>query len=309
MALNAYDRHPETAKLKPWLDAMFTGASFSILNYDTSFFDLVKGDKVKIHIAELDHLSPRTVHLSDGTVLESDVLLANTGWKHAPPIVFLPEGIELELGIPHRLAEQPQDLASLIVKADADILSQFARLRSQPKWNENYVPLTDLKAIGTTDLITPYSQLTPFMLHRFIVPPSERFLRNRDIAFAGMVTNFSNTLTAHLQGLWIGAYFSGRLLEDPAAALDDEKSLENLRYEAVLHNRFGHWRYPNDWGNRCPSFIFDAVPYLDLLQRDLGLDNHRKRGFWSELMEPYRPADYQDVNDEWQRKHGHAESE
>ncbi|KAL6354019.1 hypothetical protein LRP88_12650 [Fusarium phalaenopsidis] len=91
-----------------------------------------------------------------------------------------------------------------------------------------------------------------------------------------MVSNFSNIITAHLQGLWISAYFLGRLAKDPTAAVGDEVSMSKLRYETVLHNRFGKWRYPIDWGNRNPSFIFDAVPYLDLLQRDLGLEPHRK---------------------------------
>ena len=145
------------------------------------------------------------------------------------------------------------------------------------------------------------------MLYRFMVPPSPRFLVHRDIAFAGMVSNFSNTLTAHLQGLWTSAYFSGRLAKDPAAEVHDKQALRKLKYETVLHNRFGNWRYPTDWGDRTPSFIFDAVPYLDLLQHDLGLENHRKKGLLAEITDPYRAADYQDVNDEWQRKHGRAE--
>ncbi|KAI8692453.1 hypothetical protein NCS56_00002100 [Fusarium sp. Ph1] len=114
MALNKYDSHPNTAKLKPWIEAMFTGTSFSILNYDTDFLELVKGDMVNIHIGEIDHLSPGKVHLSDGTEFESDALLANTGWKHIPPMKFLPEGIEKELGLPHAPAEgaPEEDLAN-----------------------------------------------------------------------------------------------------------------------------------------------------------------------------------------------------
>ncbi|KAL6354018.1 hypothetical protein LRP88_12649 [Fusarium phalaenopsidis] len=114
MALNKYDSHPNTAKLKPWIEAMFTGTSFSILNYDTDFLELVKGDMVNIHIGEIDHLSPGKVHLSDGTEFESDALLANTGWKHIPPMKFLPEGIEKELGLPHAPTEgaPEEDLAN-----------------------------------------------------------------------------------------------------------------------------------------------------------------------------------------------------
>ena len=73
LTLNAYDSHPETAKLKPWTDAMFCGASFSLLNYEKDIFDLIKtSGLIHIHIAELDHLSPGQVRrrcLRGGTSL------------------------------------------------------------------------------------------------------------------------------------------------------------------------------------------------------------------------------------------------
>lgn len=297
------------AKLKPWTHPMFTGASFSILNYDTDIFEFVRSNQVKVHIGEVNHLSPGMVHLADGTAIASDVLLAHTGWKQVPAIKFLPEGIESELGIPHlRTSEaREQDIAnqsSLIEKADREILQLFPRLRDQPVWNKKYVPLLEQEGISTTtdDTDPPETSLTPYMLHRFIVPPSERFLRTRDVAFIGLVNNFSNIIAAHMEGLWIAAYFSGRLAVDPASAVGDQDALRKLRYETVLHNRFGHWRYPTDWDNRGPSFIFDAVPYLDLLQTDLGLETHRKSAAWREMLEPYDPRDYQGVNEEWMKK-------
>ncbi|KAI0534927.1 hypothetical protein GGR58DRAFT_480880 [Xylaria digitata] len=293
--LNQYDSHVDTAKLKPWTEAMFTGASFSILNYDQDILELVKSDMVDVYIGEVSHLSPGKVHLMDSTEFASDVFIANTGWKHVPPIKFLPEGIEKELGIPHRLADDAStndlgDQQDLLQRADEEILERFPRLKHQPVWNKDYKPLTDQKA------------LTPFVLHRFIVPPSSRFLHNRDIAFAGVMSNFSNNMTAHISGLWISAYFQGKLTINPAAAVGDEAALTKLQYDTMLLNRWGKWRYPTDWGHKAPSFIFDAVPYLDLLQRDLGLNPHRKKGWFAEITDPYGPEDYQDITDEWLKK-------
>ncbi|KAK3316905.1 hypothetical protein B0H66DRAFT_562381 [Apodospora peruviana] len=316
ITLNGYDSHPETAKLKPWTEAMFTATSFSILNYDTDFFELVKrpDSNIKIHIGEIDHLSPGRVHMADGTSFASDALLANTGWKHVPPMKFLPEGIDVELGLPHRINAtdpRPEDLANqqqLLEKADNEILRRFPRLKDQPVWNKNYVPITETKGIdsNSADEVTPCTPLTPYMLHHFIVPPSERFLRSRDVAFIGMVSNFSNIITAHVQGLWISAYFSGKLAIDPAKAVGHETQMEELRYQTVLHNRFGKWRYPTDWGSKAPSFIFDAVPYLDLLLKDLGLEIYRKtgKGFGAEMYDPYGPEDYRGINEEWETKFG-----
>jgi len=320
MALNGYDSHPETAKLKPWTEAMFTGSSFSILNYETNFFDIItKTDMVKIHVGEISHLSAGRVHLTDGTDFESDVFLAHTGWKHVPPMKFLPEGIEKELGLPHAWAAENEqvpadDLANqrhLMDRADKEILERFPRLKQQPVWNKDYVPLTDTKGVDSKDEVTPCKPLTPYMLYHFIVPASERLLRARDTAFVGMLCNFSNVITAHLQGLWISAYFSGKLAIDPAAAVGNETAMDALRYQTVLHNRFGKWRYPTDWGNKCPNFIFDAVPYLELLLTDLGLEIYRKtnKGFMAEVTDPYGPEDYRDVNAEWEAKHGGGDKE
>lgn len=308
MSLNAYDSHPEMAKLKPWTPAMFTAASFSILNYNSDFFELVRSGKIKVHLGEIDHLSPGKVHLADGTSFESDALISNTGWLSSPPIKFLPESIEKELGLPHEIDTEapPEDLANqqdLIKRADKEIANRFPRLADQPVWNKNYIPLTKQKGISSNESMTPYTPQTPFMLYHFLVPPSERFLRPRDIAFCGFVSNFSNTLTAHLQGLWIGAYFRRLLVNDPSQAVDDKEAMAKLRYETMLHNRFGKWRYPAE--TKSPTTIFDAVYYLDLLQKDLGLNPLRKpKGLLTEITSPYGAEDYRDVNEEWQSKFG-----
>ncbi|KAH6847315.1 hypothetical protein B0I37DRAFT_354075 [Chaetomium sp. MPI-CAGE-AT-0009] len=204
VSLNNYDAHPETAKLKPWLPAMYAGTSFSILNYETDFFQLVRDGKIRVHISDITHLSPGKVHLSDGVQLPADVLLATTGWKHVPPIRFLPEGIDRELGLPHA-PDDDHDLASDLAQADAQIVATFPRLRDEPVWNAHYAPLADRP--GTAP---PRAPLTPFVLHRFMVPPARRFLRARDVAFVGGVANFSNPITAHVQGLWVAGYFDGR---------------------------------------------------------------------------------------------------
>ncbi|KAK4097328.1 FAD/NAD(P)-binding domain-containing protein [Parathielavia hyrcaniae] len=311
LTLNKFDSHPEVAKLKPWLDAMFVATSFSLLNYETDFFQLVKDGKIRVHISDITGLSPGKVHLSDSTQLSADVLLAVTGWKQVPPLKFLPEGIERELGVPHSLADAKptlEDLASqqdLLDEADAQILARFPRLRREPVWNEDYVPLTKQRGVHSADAVTPSTPLTSFMLYRFMVPPSARLLRARDVAFVGFVSNFSNIITAHLQGLWVGAYFDGALVPDRAPA---PERAEALRRETVLHNRFGRWRYPVDWGCcKVPSFIFDAVPYLDMLQRDLGIDHRRKPGVLAQVFGSYGPEDYRSVNEEWAAARGVAE--
>lgn len=297
LTLNQYDSHPETAKLKPWSEAMFVASSLSILNYDKPFFDFVKDGTVKVHIADINGLSERTVHLSDGTALQTDALCCSTGWKHVPPIKFLPEGISQELGIPHAPTSESFPSKTLVDKIDKEILDKFPRLRDQPVQNTKYQPLLKNKGLSSDDAITPSTDLTPYTLYHFIAPPSSRFLASRDIAFAGILMNFTVSTIAHAQSLWINAYLDNKI---PSLLLHPTPStLDRFQHEAVLHSRFCKWRYPAGYGHKYPDFVFDAVPYLDLLLRDMELPIYRKNGLVAEATEPYGPEDYKGIVEEW----------
>ena len=307
VTLNQYDKHPETKKLKPWTDSFFSGTSFSILNYDTNFFDHVTSGTVKIHIADLIRLSPSTVHLADGTSFETELLHCATGWKHVPPLKFLPQGIEKELGLPHVPSDdEPIWKPDLVHKADEEILRRFPRLRDQPKDHRNFVPLAEAKGLSThaQDEVDPsdHTRLTPYTLYRFIVPPTPRFFATRDVAFAAFAVNFSTATSVHLQALWISAFFDGDVAVQEEGNDTNREYMEKLKYDTLLHSRFGRWRYPAGRGSQFPDFVFDAVPYFDLLLGDLGLEMHRKRGWFAEVTDPYGPADYRDTVSEWVAK-------
>ena len=71
----------------------------------------------------------------------------------------------------------------------------------------------------------------------------------------------------------------------------------DLVWETALHSQFGVHRYRGGFGKRNPDFVFDAVPYVDLLLRDLGLDYTRKGGL--KWLEPYGVEDYRGLVEEW----------
>lgn len=302
--LNQFDAHPEVAKLKPWSHPMFVASSFSILNYETDFFELVKNGTVQVHIADIVSLGPGRINLSDGNHIDSDILCCVTGWRMTPPLKFLPEGIEKDLGIP-RPVSAGDNTHDLVQKADREILNTWPRLRDPPVQNKNLVPLAEQKGIDTsgvddTQKLAATGKLSAWTLYRLMVPPSRAMLAHRDIAFAGMLMNFNVPMTCHFQALWINAFFAERGLAFPQWTVPEE--FDKLRYNAVLHSRFGKWRYPAGHGDQYPDFVFDALPYIDLLAGDLGLKVHRKGGKVAEMMEPYGPADYRTVVDEWKAK-------
>ncbi|KAJ5203637.1 uncharacterized protein N7498_004516 [Penicillium cinerascens] len=297
--LNGFDKHPEMKKLKPWVSPFWIASSLSILNYPTDFFDLIKDGTIKVHIADLDHLSDHTVHLSSGEMLPTSALICSTGWRCTPNVKFLPEGIDRELGLPW--SSDPLD-ERMVKAADEEILRRFPRLRDGPPHNPKYKPLSQ-----ESEAAAPH----PFRMARFMVPLS--FVRERSLAFMGITMTINTTLIAQTQALWISAYFGNQLTPTavercpPAVrAAFDSKSEDgaelDLTWETTLHSEFGRYRYPGGFGHRNPDFVFDAIPYVDLMLRDLGLTTERKQGLLAQCFHPYGTEDYQGLVEEWKAK-------
>ncbi|CAK4030697.1 FAD NAD(P)-binding domain-containing [Lecanosticta acicola] len=267
LTANAYDTHPEVQKLKPWNSAFWIGSGFSIHNYDRNLFDMVKRGEIKVHIADIDRLTKHTVHLTNGTDLPADVLICSTGWRKEPSIRFLNFGTA-GIGLP----QNPSEQAALITAYDSKLLKMYPRLTNQPTLN--FQP-----------------KANPFRLYRFMIPPAR--IQDRNIAFAGMVSSVSSSICASVQALWISAFLDGRL---PHLA---SLTTEEVTDEVMLHTQWGKWRYPNGYGAHLPDLVFEAVPYFDLMLRDLGLEVNRKGSGWREVTEPYGPGDYRGLTEEW----------
>ena len=122
----------------------------------------------------------------------------------------------------------------------------------------------------------------------------------RNIAFAGRISPISTAISAHLQGLWIAAFFDGKLARGPPL-LDGEGGAVD---EIFLHTQFEKWRHPCGYGPAVPDMTFDSIVYADLLMNDLGLKVRRKRGpVWREWFEAYKPWDYAGVEEEYRALH------
>jgi hypothetical protein len=276
--INNYDQHTETAKLRPWDDLFFIGTNRGLLNYGLDFFEFVRNGKVRIHVADIARLSHHTVHLSNGDSLTSDVLICGTGWKDTPQLNFL---TKKELGLPgHVAASVKQHLP----KADAEILQTCPKLQNQPA-PRHVKPMTGDKTANTPE---------PYRLYRFIVPPA--FIESRTLAFAGAYRSPATTIIAQTQALWITAFLDGRL---PGLKNPDDEVTHRIMYETVLHTQFGKWRYSRGFGARTPELWFDCLPYVDLMLKDIGIQNQRKNTWWAERFTPYMPADYIGIVDEY----------
>ncbi|PSN74512.1 dimethylaniline monooxygenase (N-oxide forming) [Corynespora cassiicola Philippines] len=295
---NDYDSHPETAKLKPWDDVFYIGTNRGLLNYDLDFFQFVKDGTVRIHIADIKCLSRNTLHLSNGVDLKADVLICGTGWKESPQINFV---TDRDLGLPGFTSSYVRKYTP---HADAEIFQKCPRLNDQPGGN-------DCKSIPNG--LAGYVDM-PYRLYRFMVPPA--FIESQTIAFAGAYRSLATTIIAQVQALWITAFFDCRishlshldmenLLHTTSASYPGEIGLDlnapanRILYETVLHTQFGKWRYSRGFGARFPEMLFDCLPYVDLLLKDVGVKNRRKDSWWKEIFTPYYPKDYRGILDEY----------
>ncbi len=327
-SLNKYNSHPEMAKLRPWQPVFSTGSGLCILNYPTDWFGLIRSGKIRVHIADISHLSDHTVHLSTGVSLPTSALICATGWLHRPPLKFIPDSLDAELGLPHRSSSADE----VGTAAEVEILDRFPYLKTQQPSKAEKKPIPG----SETD---PSVINMPYLLYRFMVPTADALKDEpaRDIGFTGMIMTISTPLCAQAQALWLTAYLDGKLaprvvsieqrskpsdrdsvasviiengkagatstataIKSDVDASSSTPSQADIIWETELQNRFGKWRYTAGHGSLFPDFVFDAVPYLDMLLGDLGLQNRRKNGsFWKEIFEPYGPEDYRGLVQEW----------
>ncbi|KAI1848450.1 hypothetical protein JX265_008768 [Neoarthrinium moseri] len=271
---NDYDSHEELKKLKPWQSAFWIGSGLSILNYNTPLFDMVKEGKIRVHIENVDHLEPKKVVLESGKTLDADVMICSTGWKKESSLKI--SGLDAH-GLSLPVSEK--DLAQLNTEADEKVLSMFPILKDQPK----------LKFESKAG--------EPLRFYRFAVPPT--MVEKRNLAFAGMISTVGTAVCASIQGMWISMFLDGQL--DRVA-----KTNEEITQEVMLHTQWGKWRYPCGYGASLPDFVFDSLPYVDLLLKDMGINSHRKGGAWAELTTPYTPGDFKGLLAEWKSTHPDA---
>ncbi|KAK7550102.1 hypothetical protein IWX49DRAFT_151125 [Phyllosticta citricarpa] len=322
--------HPELQKLIPDENVMWFGTSLAILNYDTPIHDFIRNGSVQIYREDVTHLSEHTINLADGTRLTSPGgLITATNWQWAPNLDIRPAHLHAELGIPSAsyTATQTKFWSKLDAEADRHILQRFPILNEAPKplaaaaaapptatatTTATITVNGDTKKTGitttTTEIVPPppspdahlmskKPRMQPFRLYRFLAPPGLTATGDRSLVFQGYVANLLNQVRNEVTGLWAYAYLNNSLAADDNDALSTDPT--RVYKETALQTRFCRLRYPFGYGDRFPDFVWEQLPYFDLLLSDLGLEHRRKGGWWSEWTSPYRQADYRGVTREW----------
>ena len=210
------------------------------------------------------------IFLSDGVILDSDAAVFATGWEYSTSMFEPP--LALELGIPTPLQYQDASTASywqdLTRQTDETILSQYPALQKSPDFYKKELPNT------------------PFRLYRRMVPHSLAANRDQSLVFLGMVTNLTYTIFSEVSALWAISWMEGLL---------EEQRLPNSQAEIDREiTRFNVWssrRYLAR-GRRVQVAGGEVQDMVDLLMYDMGLESHRKQGWFADRISVYTAQDY-----------------
>lgn len=320
------DRDPGVQKLRPWSSAYWMGNSLSVHNYETEWFDLVRSGRVVVHHAEVASLGETVVRLTDGEDVEADTIVCCTGWKNEPTIRFGPPEIVPELGLPAARARvgavlrgggkeddgSSEDDARLVARARRRMLRQCPELLSPPRPLRHHrchqCPISPANR-GRGPSPSPSAPMEGFLLYHFMIPPSERILRLRNLAFLGIHQSVHTTMVAQAQALWATAFFDGLLLPVSADGNinnnlnnNNNKEEDLLRYKAYCEAEYQRLRRPKEGagaGGRYLDLVFDTLPYVDCLLEEVGVRAKRKGTWWREVFQPYTLRDYRGIVQEW----------
>ncbi|PVH74041.1 FAD/NAD(P)-binding domain-containing protein [Cadophora sp. DSE1049] len=263
-----YERSDSMRNLKPDRPVFWFSDGAAVYNKEGLWDIVAKADVLRDDVVSMQG---EEVLLKSGKRIECDAVITATGWSNIYP--FFKDDVAKKLGLPilpsDADAKDIEAWETRISQADKIVTDTFPRLKVQPKFPD-HIP-----------------KATPGRLYRYIAPVSDS--EDRSIAFLGTIGTTQSFLVAEVQALWATAYLSGSL------TLPSE---ERMRDEVALATA---WRRRRCLGDGY-TFIFEQLPYMSMLLRDLGLDDLRKGGGWREVLSPYKSADFKGVLAEWRRK-------
>lgn len=237
----------------------------------------------QIYYSDVASMESNSLHLADGSIIPTDVLLLGTGWKVAQHQIFSDSEI-LRLGPPHSIpppgaSQEEASWIELEQAADVKVLTQFPMLANPPK--------------PPTHVVEIVNKRTPYRLYNCITP-----LADASVAFVGQVLVTNMFRAAEVQALWAVASLDGNI---PSAR--GELSLDAQREEVAYVNAFIKRRYPTQGKLVGMSLFFDTVGYTDKLLRDLGLTSHLGKGWWGNWFGVCEAKDLKGAVEEYKRKY------
>lgn len=276
------------------------------------FWSTLRSGNLTVVRDKIDTADSTGVTLLSGKRVDADYVLYATGW--GDHFSFFSPELKDELGIPHYSHEGSKSTTSVTMAdskkpsavdkslgkeseflwasrdkaADELVARKLPLLGAGPKdFNGWQIPAARQKAV----------KVRRWRLYNRIVPlDSHGRSSSNNIAILGQIHTTQTPTIAEIQGLWAAAYLLDEL------PLPGEPAMVS---EVAEWNAWTRKRYASV-GERYPYALFDWVPYLDCLVRDLGLNTKRyavsgssRVPLLADFFLPYGPHCYSGIVDEY----------
>ncbi|KAH6653098.1 hypothetical protein BKA67DRAFT_518736 [Truncatella angustata] len=279
-----YSKSENAKKLRPgpegngiyWANAGLGAASVPL------FWKTFHAGNCTVHRTDIDSLGDNnTVTLKDKTRYQTDFMILCTGFDKSFQVFS--EQLQQECGFLPNPAEQGK-WAELDARAEETVDELLPALRVSPFGRSKRFEREE--TAGGRKLLHG-----PSRHYRRLIVPSLAAKGDRSVFFPGFIHTIYTPMVSEVQALWGVAFLMG---------LHDLPSQQKMEQEVAEWNAWSRKRYVAQ-GKKHAYAIYDFLPYIDTLLRDLGVNPDRKKFSLTSLFTPAYPSEYRGIANEFRR--------
>ncbi|KAJ9326843.1 hypothetical protein DTO027B5_4669 [Paecilomyces variotii] len=246
------------------------------------FWSTIRQGDVTVVRDDLDTITENKLVLASGSVIQAEFVIMCTGW--GDHFGMFDDSTKNELGLPRPV--------STSVSNGKESTQEAA-----------FWTTADTRAEDSVSGKLPFLLQTPavrngknfdhpqrkWRLYRRVVPMALAEKGDRSLAVLGQIHTVQTPLVAEIQSFWAILYLLGKI---------ELPSRDSMAREIAEWNVWTKRRYLSQ-GQKFPYSLYDFLPYIDTLCRDLGINSRRKKNPIAEIFSPYRPEDFNGFVDEY----------
>ncbi|KAI0017753.1 hypothetical protein F4780DRAFT_754258 [Xylariomycetidae sp. FL0641] len=276
-----YSKSENAEKLRPmpfgngifWANAGLGAASVPL------FWKTFHAGDCTVHRGDIDSLSAgNRITLKDESSFTTDFVILSTGFDK--PFQVFSEELQRRFNLAPNPTEQ-EKWAELESRAERTVDELLPALKGSPFGTKQF--RRERSAGGRKLLHGPNRH------YRRLIVPALAAKGDRSIFFPGFIHSIYTPLVSEVQALWGVAFLLGLL---------DPPSQEEMEREVAEWNVWSRKRYKAQ-GTKHAYAIFDFLPYIDTLLKDLGINPRRKKNPLAHLFMPAYPREYKGLMGEF----------
>ncbi|KAJ9271357.1 hypothetical protein DTO212C5_2707 [Paecilomyces variotii] len=246
------------------------------------FWSTIRQGDVTVVRDHLDTITENKLVLASGSVIQAEFVIMCTGW--GDHFGMFDDSTKNELGLPRPVStsvsngkESTQEAAfwtTADTRAEDSVCGKLPFLLQTPAVRNG------------KNFDHPQRK---WRLYRRVVPMALAEKGDRSLAVLGQIHTVQTPLVAEIQSFWAILYLLGKI---------ELPSRDSMAREIAEWNVWTKRRYLSQ-GQKFPYSLYDFLPYIDTLCRDLGINSRRKKNPIAEIFSPYRPEDFNGFVDEY----------